>query len=94
MVKSRFQFAMLGSLERSTCGWTWLLVCCTLKVARRWSLWLGLLYLAIASVDAGEVDFADESDVGRGVGVLRTAVDAEGVDAVLVDALWLRLGSG
>jgi hypothetical protein len=57
-------------------------------------LWLGLLYLAIASVDTGEVDFADESDVGRGVGVLRTAVDAEGVDAVLVDALWLWLGSG
>jgi hypothetical protein len=50
-------------------------------------LWLGLLYLAIASVDAGEVDFANEGDVGRRVGVLRTTVDAEGVDAVLVDAL-------
>jgi hypothetical protein len=35
MVKSRFQFAMLGSLERSTCGWTWMLVCCTLRVACR-----------------------------------------------------------
>jgi hypothetical protein len=35
MVKSRFQFAMLGSLERSTCGWTWMLVCCNLRVACR-----------------------------------------------------------
>ena len=46
-----------------------------------------LSYLAVACVDAGEVDFADEGDIGRGVGVLRTAVDLERVDAVLVDAL-------
>lgn len=44
-------------------------------------------YLAIACVDAGEVDFADECDIGRGVGVLRAAVDLERVYAVLVDAL-------
>jgi hypothetical protein len=44
-------------------------------------------YLAIACVDAGEVNFADEGNIGRGVRVLRAAVDLEGVDAVLVDAL-------
>jgi hypothetical protein len=48
---------------------------------------LSLAYFAIARVDAGEVDFADESHVGRGVGVLGAAVDFERVDAVLVDAL-------
>ena len=44
-------------------------------------------YLAIACVDAGKVDFANEGNIGRGVGVLRAAVDTERVDAVLVDAL-------
>jgi hypothetical protein len=51
------------------------------------------MYLAVASVDTREVDFADEGNIGRRVGVLRTAVDAEGIDAVLVDALWSWLGS-
>ena len=46
-----------------------------------------LTYFAVACVDAWEVDFADEGHVGRGVGVLRAAVDTERVDAVLVDAL-------
>lgn len=88
MVKSRFQLAMLGSLARSTCdgerlvntfGFGKLYV----RIYRR----LGSSYLAIACVDAGKVDFADEGNVGRGVGVLRTTVDLERVDAVLVDAL-------
>ena len=38
---------------------------------------IGSQYLSVAGVDTGEVDFADEGDVGRRVGVLRTAVDAE-----------------
>jgi hypothetical protein len=46
-----------------------------------------LSYLAIACVDAGKVDFADEGNIGWGVRVLRAAVDLEGVDAVFVDAL-------
>ena len=88
MVKSRFQFAMLGSLERSTCSTR-----VNVSTNHRVGLCVGacgcsgLPYLAIASVDAGEVDFADEGDVGRRVRVLRAAVNLERVDAVLVDAL-------
>lgn len=46
-----------------------------------------LSHLAVACVYTGKVDFADEGDVGRRVGVLGTAVDFERVDAVLVNAL-------
>jgi len=46
-----------------------------------------LTYLAVACIDAGEVDLANEGDIGRRVRVLRSAVDFERVDAVLVDAL-------
>lgn len=42
---------------------------------------------AVARVDAWEVDFGDELNGGRLVGVLITAVHFEGVDAVFVDGL-------
>ena len=47
-------------------------------------------------VDAREVDFAKEGDVGGCVGVIWAAVDFEGVDAVFVDALCIvgQLGLG
>jgi hypothetical protein len=44
-------------------------------------------HLAIACINAGKIDFADEGDIGRRVGVLRAAVNLERVNAVLVDAL-------
>ena len=42
---------------------------------------------SVLLVDAGKVDFGDEVDGGRLVGVAGTAVDLETVDAVLVGAL-------
>lgn len=51
-----------------------------------------LAHFAIVRVNTGQVDFADESDVGRRVGVFGTAVDLERVDAVLVHALCEGLG--
>ena len=48
---------------------------------------------AVAGVYGGEVDLGDELD-GRGlIGVVVAAVHLDAVDAVLVDALFLRLSA-
>jgi hypothetical protein len=46
-------------------------------------------YLSVPLINAWQVDLADEGDLRRRVGILRSADDLEGVYAVLVRALYL-----
>lgn len=46
-----------------------------------------LAHFSIVRVDTGQVDFADESDVWRRVGVFGTTVDLERINAVFMHAL-------
>ena len=77
---------MLGSLARST--WEKKLNVSIIGSGESWACRCSRsLYLAVACVDAGEVDFADEGNIGRRVGVLWATVNLERVDAVFVNAL-------
>lgn len=80
MVKSRFQFAMLGSLVRSTCANR--SACMPLRYR------MLCAYLSCPLIHARDVDFADERDFGRDIGVVGAAVDFDGVYPVLVYALF------
>jgi len=49
------------------------------------------VHFPIARINAGQVDLGDESHLGRPIGVVWSAVDAEAVDTVLMDGLWSGL---
>ena len=51
----------------------------------------GKIYLAVSLVYTRQVDFRDEGDLRRDVGVVLAAADLQTVDAVLVHALSNRV---
>jgi hypothetical protein len=80
MVKSRFHWLRLGSLERSTWFNLSQQTCCN-------GLFPGKTYLAVSLIYTGQVDLGDEGNLRRDVGVVFAAADLQTVDAVLVYAL-------
>ena len=83
IVKSRFHTLMLGNFERST--YTLLSVHRTFHGSD--DVLSSYSYLAGPLVYARQINFADERHLWWYVGVIWSAVDLEGVYAILMDAL-------
>ena len=82
IVKSRFQFAILGSFERSTYNTPSPSV-----FSYKCSICGFVPHLPMPRIHTRQIDFANERDIRRDIGVVGTAVDLDGVNAILMDAL-------
>lgn len=85
MVKSRFQVLRLGSFVRSTCK--------HMSVPLLQTPRSSLPYLSRPLINARQIDLADEGHLWRGVWVVGTTDDLEGVYAILVYALYFQIFS-
>lgn len=85
IVKSRFQVLRLGSFVRSTCK--------HMSAPLLQDTSSSLAYLPCPLINARQIDLADEGHLWRGVWVVGTTDDLEGVYAILMYTLYFQIFS-